>query len=76
MLHQPALPFLSADEQCPKCKGKGDVYYLHAKTPDVDVVGGKRVVCPVCEGAGNITVPIQRGTVAGSVTHNGTPPWR
>jgi hypothetical protein len=31
MSNQPALPFPGAEERCPKCKGKGDVYYLHAK---------------------------------------------
>jgi hypothetical protein len=60
MSFQPALPFPGADEHCPKCKGKGDVYYLHATMPNVDVVGGKRVVCPVCLGEGKIAVPVQR----------------
>ena len=56
MAFQPALPWPGADERCPKCKGKGDVYYLHAK--GVDVVGGKRIVCPVCLGEGRISVPV------------------
>jgi hypothetical protein len=28
--------------------------------PNADVVGGKRVVCPVCLGEGRIMVPVQR----------------
>jgi hypothetical protein len=36
------------------------VYYLHAKHPGPDVAGGKRVVCPVCEGTGRVRVPVQR----------------
>jgi DnaJ-class molecular chaperone len=59
MTFQPVLPFPGAEERCPKCKGKGDVYYLHATIPGADVVGGKRVVCPVCLGEGRITVPVQ-----------------
>jgi DnaJ-class molecular chaperone len=61
MNHQPTFPWPGADEPCPKCKGEGNVFYLHATLPDVDVTGGKRVVCPVCEGIGSIRVPVQYG---------------
>jgi hypothetical protein len=63
MPFQPALPFPGADERCPKCGGRGHVYYLHATMPNADVVGGKRVVCPVCLGEGRIMVPVQRKAV-------------
>jgi DnaJ-class molecular chaperone len=56
---QPTLPWPTADELCPKCKGTGEVYYLNASHPGPDVTGGKRVVCPVCEGIGRIRVPIR-----------------
>jgi hypothetical protein len=57
MPHQPTLPWPGADEVCPKCKGKGDVYYLQAKHGGADVVGGKRVTCPACDGTGRVRVP-------------------
>ena len=60
MLEQPTFPWPGAHERCPKCKGSGDVYYLHAAQPGVDVAGGKRVECPVCIGTGSILVPVQR----------------
>ena len=37
------------------------VYYLHAVQPGVEVVGGKRVTCPVCAGTGSVRTPL-RGT--------------
>jgi DnaJ-class molecular chaperone len=59
MTEQTELPWPGADEPCPKCKGAGDVYYLYAHDPGPDVRGGKRVVCPVCEGSGRVRVPVQ-----------------
>jgi RecJ-like exonuclease len=59
MSEQPTLPWPGADEPCPKCKGTGETYYLHAKHPAADVAGGKRIVCPVCAGKGSVRVPIQ-----------------
>jgi DnaJ-class molecular chaperone len=55
---QPTLPWPGVDETCPKCCGTGDVYYLHAHEPAVQVVGGKRVTCPVCSGQGTVRVPV------------------
>ena len=41
---------------CRRCRGAGDVYY--ART-GADVVGGKRVECPECEGRGKIDLAAQ-----------------
>ena len=60
MLEQQTLPWPGVDQICPKCKGKGDVYYLHAGQPGVEVVGGKRVTCPVCAGTGSVRTPLER----------------
>lgn len=45
------------DERCPKCHGAGDTYF---QTGGVDVVGGKRITCSVCDGAGLTLVPAPR----------------
>jgi hypothetical protein len=34
----------------------GDIYYLAGRP---DVIGGKRIVCPVCAGSGRVLVPVQ-----------------
>ena len=52
---QLSLPFPTADVRCPTCHGKGDMYYLAGRP---DVVGGKRLVCPVCRGEGRVRVPV------------------
>jgi DnaJ-class molecular chaperone len=49
------------EETCPKCHGQRHVYYLHAGHPGVEVIGGKRVTCPVCVGTGSVRTPL-RGT--------------
>jgi hypothetical protein len=56
------LPFpgLARMSRAPSARAR--VYYLHATMPNVDVVGGKRVVCPVCLGESRIRVPVQRKT--------------
>jgi hypothetical protein len=46
----------------PKCHGKRHVYYLHAGQPGVEVVGGKRVTCPVCAGEGSVRTPLRTTT--------------
>jgi len=51
---QLSLPFPAAEVRCRTCDGKDDVYYLAGRP---NVVGGKRVVCPVCAGAGRVRVP-------------------
>jgi hypothetical protein len=38
------------------------VYYLHASQPGVEVVGGKRVACPVCAGEGTVRNPLRSRT--------------
>jgi hypothetical protein len=55
----PAWP--GTEETCPKCHGQRHVYDLHAGQPGVEVVGGKRVTCPVCAGTGRVRTPL-RGT--------------
>jgi hypothetical protein len=44
-----------------QCHGSGNVYYVRQSDPDVEVVGGKRIVCPVCGGSGSVSVPVQAG---------------
>jgi len=58
MTDQSAFLWPGADEPCPKCKGTGEVYYLHAKHPGADVLGGKRIMCSACGGTGNVGVPV------------------
>ena len=40
-LPQASLLWPGADERCPKCQARGDVYYLRAHQPAVEVLGGK-----------------------------------
>jgi len=56
---QTTLLWPGGDEQCPKCGGKGHVYYSRASSPGVEVIGGKRIACPVCAGTGSVRVPVQ-----------------
>ena len=56
-LRQATLDWPGTEELCPKCHGQRHVYYLHAGQPGVEVVGGKRVSCPVCAGAGTVRTP-------------------
>jgi hypothetical protein len=60
MTHQPTLPWPGADERCPRCRGTGHVYYLHVTHGGADVVGGKRIPWPACDGTGQVRVPIRR----------------
>ena len=54
---QPALPWPGTDETCPRCHGTTQVYYRAA--PDgVEIVGGKRMPCPVCQGVGTVRTPL------------------
>ncbi len=54
---QPALPWPGTDETCPRCHGTKQVYYRAA--PDgVEIVGGKRMPCPVCQGVGTVRTPL------------------
>ena len=62
MAEQLTLPWPGTEARCPKCKGEGNVYYLRATRPGVDVVGGKRVICPLCAGTGSVRVPVQYAT--------------
>ncbi|MEA2874449.1 MAG: hypothetical protein QOH67_4445, partial [Hyphomicrobiales bacterium] len=57
-LRQANLAWPGTEEACPKCHGKRHVYYLHAGQPGVEVVGGKRVACPVCAGTGIVRTPL------------------
>jgi DnaJ-class molecular chaperone len=56
-LRQANLAWPGTEETCPKCHGQRHVYYLHAGQPGVEVVGGKRVTCPVCAGEGTVCTP-------------------
>ena len=52
-IHHPDQPELPIVQQitCRRCRGAGEVYY--ARLP-ADVVGGKRIGCPECGGAGKL----------------------
>ena len=56
-LPQASLLWPGADERCPKCQARGDVYYLRAHQPAVEVLGGKRIICPVCAGGAGMKKP-------------------
>jgi hypothetical protein len=61
-LRQASLAWPGIEETCPKCHGKRHVYYLHAGQPGVEIVGGKRVTCPVCAGTGSVRTPLRSST--------------
>jgi hypothetical protein len=71
MPEQLPLPWPAAAETCPRCHGAGNVYYVRQTDPYVEVVGGKRIVCPICGGRGVVSVPVQAATGAPPV---GLPP--
>ena len=64
-LQQASLAWPGREEICPKCHGRRDVYYLHAGQPGVEIVGGKRVACPVCAGTGSVRTPLRNTTDPG-----------
>jgi len=41
---------------CPRCRGAGDAYH-RAAPPRVEVIGGKRIRCPTCDGRGKVEIP-------------------
>ena len=55
---QASLAWPGTEETCLKCHGQRHVYYLHTGQPGVEVVGGKRVTCPVCAGEGTVRTPV------------------
>ena len=58
---QIVLPWPGTDEVCPRCHGLRQVY--HRATPNgVEILGGKRMPCPVCQGVGTVRTPRQPGT--------------
>jgi hypothetical protein len=61
-LRQASLAWPGIEETCPKCHGQRHVYYLHAGQPGVEIVGGKRVTCPVCAGTGSVRTPLRSST--------------
>jgi hypothetical protein len=61
-LRQASLAWPGTEEPCPKCHGARHVYYLHAGQLGVEVVGGKRVACPVCAGTGAVRTPLRSTT--------------
>jgi hypothetical protein len=61
-LQQASLAWPGTEETCPKCHGQRHVYYLHADQCGVEVVGGKRVACPVCAGTGSVRTPLRSRT--------------
>ena len=63
-LRQASLAWPGTEESCPKCRGKRHVYYLHADQPGVEIVGGKRVICPTCAGTGTVRTPLRSQTAS------------
>jgi hypothetical protein len=61
-LQQANLAWPGTEETCPKCHGRRHVYYLHAGQRGVEVVGGKRIACPVCTGTGSVRTPLRSKT--------------
>jgi hypothetical protein len=61
-LRQASLAWPGTEETCPKCHAQRHVYYLHAGQPGFEVVGGKRVSCPVCAGTGSVRTPLRSTT--------------
>jgi hypothetical protein len=59
---QARLAWPGTEETCPKCRGQRHVYYRHAGQPSVEIVGGKRVPCPVCAGTGSVRRPLRSTT--------------
>jgi hypothetical protein len=58
-MQQASLAWPGTEQTCPKCHGARHVYYLHAGQLGVEVVGGKRVACPVCAGTGIVRTPLR-----------------
>jgi hypothetical protein len=61
-LQQASFAWPGFQETCPKCHGQRHVYYLHAGQSGIEVVGGKRVTCPVCAGEGTVRTPLHNTT--------------
>jgi hypothetical protein len=61
-LRQASLALPGTEETCPNCRGPRHVYHLYAGQPGVEVVGGKRVTCPVCAGADTVRTPLRSTT--------------
>jgi len=55
---QRVLAWPGVNEACPRCHGEGQVYYLRTSRPDVEIVGGRRIVCPACAGTGMVRAPV------------------
>jgi hypothetical protein len=77
-LRQESLGWPGTGETCPKCHGKCHVYYLHTGQSGVEFVGGKRVTCPVCAGAGTVRTPLRSETESAGWGHStrGNGGWR
>jgi hypothetical protein len=52
---QPELP-IAQQITCRRCKGVGTVYY--ARMP-AEIIGGKRIACPECNGTGKLDLAEQ-----------------
>jgi DnaJ-class molecular chaperone len=50
---QTVLPLAATDAICKRCKGQGTTYRTRVR--GVEVIGGKRILCPECGGVGVIT---------------------
>jgi hypothetical protein len=54
---QQILPWPGGAAPCPKCRARGEVYYLQTRQPDVEIIGGRRIICPACGGVGMVWAP-------------------
>ena len=53
---QPAFLWPGTDEVCPRCHGARQVYH-RVVPPGVEILGGKRMACPVCQAVGTVRTP-------------------
>jgi RecJ-like exonuclease len=53
------LPWPGTDDACPHCRGQRQVYHRAARD-GVEILGGKRITCPVCHGIGSVRAPQQQ----------------
>jgi hypothetical protein len=67
--HQIDLPWPVAEVICPRCRGTKQVYH-RATRPHVEVIGGKRIPCPICAASGKVRVPLT--ALAADPPHTGT----
>jgi hypothetical protein len=64
---QTALLWPGTDELCPCCRGARQIYH-RAVPPGVEVVGGKRIPCPVCQCRTSMGAALSSGVISGLIS--------